>query len=115
VAAGARHTLARKTDGTLWSWGGGLRGVLGDNDNEENNRSSPIQVPGNQWNDVAAGGFSSRARKTDGTLWSWGFNQNGQIGDNTTIPRSSPVQVPGTSWIDISVNTGQSILARKSL
>ena len=48
-----------------------------------------------------------------GTLWSWGFNSQGQLGDNTTFPRSSPVQIPGTSWNDIAHWSG-STLARKA-
>jgi alpha-tubulin suppressor-like RCC1 family protein len=66
------HSLARKTDGTLWSWGSNGSGRLGDG--TIINRSSPVQVPGTQWNDVSGGNQHSLARKTDGTLWSWGAN-----------------------------------------
>ena len=38
------------------------------------------------------------AIKTDGTLWSWGYNHTGQLGHNSTVWRSSPTQVPGTNW-----------------
>jgi alpha-tubulin suppressor-like RCC1 family protein len=48
------------------------------------------------------GSSHSLARKTDGTLWSWGFNGQGRLGDGTIIHRSSPVQVPGTQWNDVS-------------
>jgi len=59
-------------------------------------------VPGTSWNDINLSGRHSLARKTDGTLWSWGYNGAGRLGDGTIIHRSSPVQVPGTSWNDIS-------------
>ena len=44
------------------------------------------------------------ARKLDGTLWSWGRNVYGLIGDNTTIYKSSPIQVPGTTWSCVEAN-----------
>lgn len=109
-------SLARKTDGTLWGWGrntspsvGG--GFLGDNTVIA--RCSPVQIPGTTWNEVAMGCESSAARKTDGTVWTWGDGTRGQIGDNATIHRSSPVQVPGTSWISVNIK-GRTVLARKS-
>ena len=54
------------------------------------------------------------AIKTDGTLWGWGYNYLGQIGDNSTTNKSSPVQIPGTSWSQIS-NGHQSNFGRKSV
>jgi alpha-tubulin suppressor-like RCC1 family protein len=67
------HSLARKTDGTLWAWGAGGGGRLGDN--TIISKSSPVQIPGTAWNDISAGnnGSHSLARKTDGTLWAWGL------------------------------------------
>jgi alpha-tubulin suppressor-like RCC1 family protein len=44
----------------------------------------------------------SLAKKTDGTLWSWGRNSDGQLGQNNTTYFSSPVQIPGTTWSSIS-------------
>ena len=92
--------LASKTDGTLWSWGNNTYGQLGQNDVVI--RSSPIQVPGTQWKAVYQEGNESSgtsyAFKTDGTLWGWGYNDNGQLGQNGRVNRSSPIQVPGTQW-----------------
>ena len=87
-----------KTDGTLWAWGNNAHGGLGDN--SRTNRSSPSQVGGGtDWATVMAGGeYSSAAIKTDGTLWTWGNNAYGQLGDNSVVYKSSPVQVPGTTW-----------------
>lgn len=93
----------------IWSWGSNTYGQLGDG--TVIHRSSPIQVPGTEWNDISSGQCHSLARKTDGTLWSWGRNGEGSLGDDTIIHRSSPVQVPGTQWNDISGTAAS--LARK--
>jgi alpha-tubulin suppressor-like RCC1 family protein len=67
------HTLATKTDGTLWSWGHGAQGALGKGSTF--NSSTPGQVGSlTNWASVSAACTSSRATKTDGTLWVWGSN-----------------------------------------
>jgi len=89
--------MGNKTDGTIWAWGSGSYGKLGQNDNS--NRSSPVQIPGTTWSDNFASGVSqSLAVKTDGTLWTWGRNNGGELGQNDAVKRSSPVQIPGTTW-----------------
>jgi alpha-tubulin suppressor-like RCC1 family protein len=104
VACGNYHTAAIKVDGTLWTWGYNPFGQLGDN--TVTNRSSPVQTTafGTNWSKVACGYGNTSAIKTDGTLWSWGINDNGQLGDNTGTNRSSPVQTVagGTNWKQIS-------------
>jgi alpha-tubulin suppressor-like RCC1 family protein len=96
---GFYHVGAIKTDGTLWLWGRGLNGTIGDNTIA--NRSSPVQTiaGGINWSKVACGPYNTAAIKTDGTLWIWGRN-NGTLGDNTITDRSSPVQTVtgGTNW-----------------
>ena len=99
-----------KTDGTLWAWGHGDNGILAQNNPSNNDRSSPVQIPGTTWKTVLATGGASTvlATKTDGTLWGWGSNLRGQFGNNTSGPGanySSPVQVPGTTW-DRPINVG---------
>lgn len=114
VSSGSTHMMARKSDGTLWAWGRNNAGDLGINlGGNFNNRSSPVQIPGTQWVDIdfASNGI---ARKSDGTLWMWGNNNYGQLGDTTLIQRSSPVQIPGTQWVGVSSGGGSST-ARKSL
>jgi alpha-tubulin suppressor-like RCC1 family protein len=91
--------LATKTDGTLWAWGVGTNGQLGNNNLAD--RSSPIQVPGTQWSKVASGSYGGTALKTDNTLWGWGQNNYGQLAQNNRTQYSSPVQVPGTPWTNI--------------
>jgi len=98
------HTAAIKTDGTLWTWGYNSYGALGDNTGT--NRLTPVTTfaGGTNWKQVACGRLHTAAIKTDGTLWTWGYNYNGQLGDNTTIDRSTPVTTfaGGTNWKQVS-------------
>jgi alpha-tubulin suppressor-like RCC1 family protein len=98
---------AIKTDGTLWTWGVGTSGQLGNN--TITNKSSPVQTVafGTNWKQVSCGNNNIAAIKTDGTLWTWGYNNSGQLGDNTIVNKSSPVQTIafGTNWKQIS-NSG---------
>ena len=95
----ADSQLAMKTDGTLWGWGRNEYGELGVNN--RTNYSSPIQIPGTTWVNITASRAQSTvlATKSDGTLWSWGANQKGILGQNqgpSLQAKSSPVQIPGT-------------------
>jgi len=92
--------MATKTDGTLWQWGYGADGNLGQNENGPGAQlSSPTQVPGTNWSEGhASAQRGSLASKTDGTLWAWGRNTDGVLGQNNTTFYSSPVQIPGTTW-----------------
>ena len=100
---------AIKTDGTLWCWGNNQYGQLGDNSSVIS-RSSPVQTVafGTNWKTAACAGYHMTAIKTDGTLWAWGRNNNGQLGDNTITDRSSPVQTIafGNNWKQTSCSTG---------
>jgi alpha-tubulin suppressor-like RCC1 family protein len=105
VSAGNPHTAAIKTDGTLWLWGLSSNGRLGNND-QVTDHSSPVQTvsTGNNWKQVEICA-SSASVKTDGTLWLWGDNEMGQLGNSSTINRSSPVQTvsTGTNWKQVSL------------
>ena len=94
--------VAIKTDGTLWSWGYNNFGQLGQNSPAPSKRSSPVQVPGTTWSSIAGTRFGIAATKTDGTLWNWGYNHHGQLGQNQSggnFSISSPVQVGSdTNW-----------------
>jgi len=104
VACGRDHTAAIKTDGTLWSWGRNSYGALGDN--TITHKSSPVQTIafGINWKQVDCGSYHTAAIKTDGTLWCWGYNNSGQLGDNTVAHKSSPIQTIayGTNWKQVS-------------
>ena len=105
IRLGGSVTVATKTDGTLWSWGMSNNGRDGRNMNSgtPGRRSSPCQIgSGTDWNWAASGEKYCVATKTDGTLWSWGYNNMGMLGQNDTTQRSSPVQIPGTNWSRVS-------------
>ncbi len=95
VSAGAFHTLALKSDRTVWAWGRADYGRLGTGQTT-GVRLTPQQIAG--FTDVvaiAAGADHSLAVKADGSVWSWGRNDQGQVGDGTTTDRATPVQVIG--------------------
>jgi len=104
VSGGGNYIAAIKTDGTLWTWGRNNQGQLGDN--TTTNRSTPVTTfaGGSNWKQVGGGSFHTTAIKTDGTLWTWGFNYYGQLGDNTTTNRSTPVTTfaGGSNWKQVS-------------
>jgi len=97
--------LTTKTDGTLWVWGAGSHGMLAQNNDTA--YSSPKQVPGTTWNSgkgkLSGGGQHAAAIKTDGTLWMWGVNEYGMLGQNSLVKYSSPIQIPG-SWSEVGCN-----------
>jgi alpha-tubulin suppressor-like RCC1 family protein len=106
VSSGERHTTAIKTDGTLWTWGLGNNGRLG-NGVTAGNRSTPITTfsGGNNWKQVSSGGYHIAAIKTDGTLWVWGAGSDGRLGNGvTTGSISTPVTTfaGGNNWKQVS-------------
>jgi YD repeat-containing protein len=99
------HTIAVKTDSTVWAWGANWDGQLGDGTTTD--RSTPVQVSGlADVSAIAGGGSHTIALKTDGTVWAWGYNWHGQLGDGTTTDSSLPVQVSGLA--DVSAIAGGS-------
>ncbi|MCU6710970.1 Ig-like domain-containing protein [Paenibacillus sp. J5C_2022] len=100
VSAGSFHSLALKADGTVWSWGDNTHGQLGNGTVQST--SLPVQVTGedsvlDQVIAIAAGEYHSVALRADGTVWTWGHNEAGSLGDGTFLNRLSPVQVAGES------------------
>lgn len=99
VSAGTGFTIAIKENNTLWAWGYNVLGALGTS-GAGSYVSSPVQVGAlTNWLTVSSGYNYNLAIKTDGTLWSWGKNDVGQLGDGTQTNRNSPVQIgSGTDW-----------------
>ena len=96
--------LAIKTNGTLWAWGNNFYGEVGLGAGDTTNRSSPTQVGTNtNWSLIKNGQYQNAAIKTDGTLWTWGYNNYGQLGNNSMNTIYSPTQVgSATNWRSIN-------------
>lgn len=105
VAVSYGHTLAVRNDGTLWAWGDNSAGQLGIGTTNTSAQLTPVQVgTATTWQRVAAAGQHSAALRTDGSLWLWGGNGSGQLGDGTTTNRLLPTQLnPGTTWQAITL------------
>jgi hypothetical protein len=104
VSGGNIHTAVIKTDGTLWIWGNGYNGRLGNA--STTNVSTPITTfaGGTNWKQVSSGGYHTAAIKTDGTLWIWGSGSGGKLGNNTTVDTSTPITTfaGGNNWKQVS-------------
>ena len=104
VAIGEKHCIGTKTDGTIWGWGFGDDGCLAQASSPYY-YSSPVQLgTDTTWSgEIYAGKNSSGALKTDGTLWTWGINNQGNLGLNDTSTTTSPRQVgTNTTWKTIA-------------
>jgi alpha-tubulin suppressor-like RCC1 family protein len=113
VAAGEVHSLALTMDGTVWAWGSNGAGQLGDGSpsyvaSGTFMRATPGPVPSlSTVTAIAAGNSHSLALRDDGTVWAWGYNYDGQLGDGTGMTRNTPVQVPGLTGV-IAIGAGNS-------
>jgi alpha-tubulin suppressor-like RCC1 family protein len=104
---GAHHTIALKSDGTIWSWGYNQNGELGDGTNID--RLSAVQetTKSIEWRTLDAGGWFNLAIKQDNTLWAWGHNDMAQFGDGSDIfthsSSTTPIKVSSVKqWSKIS-------------
>lgn len=105
VSARASFTMALRNDGTLWLWGRGNYGQLGQGNT--NSQSSPVAVAGTNWSKIGVSAGAAAAIKTDGTLWLWGVNSYGKLGLGDSTQRNSPVQLgTGTDWASLSKTGG---------
>jgi alpha-tubulin suppressor-like RCC1 family protein len=108
-SAGLRHGAGIRSDGSLWGWGQNGNGQTGQGSAFNNPPvSTPVPVSaGSTWQSLSAGQEFTLAIRTDGTLWAWGLNNVGQLGDGTTVTRPAPVQV-GTdaNWLRVSAGVG---------
>ncbi len=94
IAAGACSAYALLRNGTVWAWGNGEYGELGDG--EYSTRSVPVQVKGlSDVEQVAAGGAMAYALERNGSLWAWGDDAYGQLGNDSLFSRDLPVRVLG--------------------
>lgn len=121
VSMGMRHSAGVQVDGTLWTWGWNDVGQLGSGNN------SPVDIPqqvgfDNDWSvAVASGSFDvvlntngkhTAAIKADGTLWTWGGNDHGQLGDGTLVDRNTPAQVGTDTWVAVQCGALHTVALR---
>src|SRR5438876_1152893 len=117
VAIGDSHGVILASDGSLWTWGGDAFGwqVLGLGTNIRTQACLRRIGTETNWVNIAVGGSTTLAVKSDGTLWAWGENLSGQLGDGTTArDRASPVRsVPGTDWKQVATAGPHSVALKK--
>ncbi len=100
VSAGADHVVALGSDGTVWTWGSNSVGQLGLGTTAQRTVPGPNRVPG--LTDIVAidaGAYHTVALKSDGSLWAWGHNIGGEVGDGTRTDRFAPTRVTGLDGV----------------
>ncbi|MGA0120183.1 MAG: RCC1 domain-containing protein [Methylophilaceae bacterium] len=104
ISCGFVATAAIKTDGSLWIWGRGAEGQLGNFANTTRNTPVTTFIGGNDWKQVSIANKHIGAIKTDGSLWLWGAGNNGQLGNLVTGNRNTPVTTfaGGNDWKQVS-------------
>ncbi len=103
IAASTQHTCAVATDGGLWCWGVDDWGQLGIAGADPGAVEVPAHVGSNAWTAVATGNRDSCAIRDDGTLWCWGANVYGTLGDGTNTSENIPIQVgAATGWTSVA-------------
>ena len=118
VSAGESHTVAIRSDDTLWAWGLNDSGQLGIGN--RNNQDVPVKVGSATWKAVSAGGSHTVAIHSDDTLWAWGYNRYGQLGlgDNGVASleakgvdtnRDVPVKVGSATWKGVSAGGSHTV------
>ena len=111
IAAGHDHALAIRQDGSLWVWGKNDLGQLGLGTYDDIAHPKPTRIgTGTNWVAVAAGANHSLALKADGSLWAWGYNYYGQVGQQTPgALQITPIQVGGTGWAAVAAGGDYSL------
>jgi len=120
AAAGYDFFAALKRDGTVWAWGGNRFGQIGDGtgagkDYEQAGRKLPVQIgTDTNWVMVAARVFRATALKSDGSLWAWGWNIYGELGDGTYEPRNAPVRIgKENDWTSVFVGNNHTLAIKR--
>lgn len=109
IAAAVNHSVALKSNGTLWAWGDRRYGQVGDGyTNIPSHIFSPITTPiqigmDSNWISIATGHRHSLGIRSDGTLWTWGYNVSGQLGDGTNSINNVPTKIGlSNNWVEIA-------------
>ena len=105
IAAGQYHSMVRKIDGSVWAWGQNTYGQVGNANAGDKKVPNWVGLPGaplNAANSIAAGWNHNLAVKSDLSVASWGYNSEGQLGDNTTTNRTLPITVKDLNNLDLT-------------
>jgi alpha-tubulin suppressor-like RCC1 family protein len=116
IAPGGSHTCATGTNGTLWCWGDGGAGQLGIGNHTYQDRPRQVTTPAlGGWARVTAGEAHTCATRTGGTLWCWGYNDNGELGvgnlANQDLPRQVTTPAPG-GWASVTAGYAHTCATR---
>lgn len=123
ISAGYEHTCGIKTDSTLYCWGFNYEGELGDGTfKNDSNKFTPVKIGNDTWIEIATGYGHTCGVKTDNTLYCWGRNDTGQIGDGTSCQDSSincadrnvPTKISDDTWLEVAAGTFHSCAIKKS-
>lgn len=114
ISCGYQHVVARKSNGTIWTWGSNAQNQLGDS-TFTSPRTYPSRIgSASNWSLVRCGQYHTMGIRSNGSLWGWGSNSNGAIGDSTIITKKYPVRVgTDSSWLDITCGYTFSIGLKK--
>jgi alpha-tubulin suppressor-like RCC1 family protein len=93
IATGGFHTCVIKNDGTPWCWGDNESGQVGDGTFTTRTLPVPITPPASPFVEISGGEYHTCARAIDNSIWCWGDNEYGKLGDGTTTNRASPTLV----------------------
>ncbi len=115
VSAGYDYAFAIKNDGTLWFAGYNGYGALGNGHHDYSAHPQFVQVGTDTWRAVSAGEYHTLAIKTDGTLWAWGDNEDGELGQGDTTDRYQPTQIAtDTDWQTVSAGAYHSLAIKRN-
>ena len=107
ISSGQYHSMALKSDGSVWAWGNDTYGQLGNGTTAPNSLSPQQVIDLSNVIAISAGASHSVALRNDGTVWAWGYNGRGEVGDSTSSHRYSPVQVVGLTNVS-AISAGNS-------
>lgn len=117
IASNLINTIAIKTNGTLWMWNDTIKGAKTTKQKQpKDDEISPVQIGNNKdWAFVASGGKHNAALKLDGSLWTWGYNNEGQLGLSDTISRTMPVSIiSDPDWLRVACGDVHTIAIKKN-
>ena len=106
ISGGFYHTCAIKTDGSLWCWGDNSNGQLGTGNTTAVRVPTQIIVPTARWSAVTTGHAHTCGLQSDGTLWCWGDNSDGQLGTAQETLMPAQVNVSVSTWKNVSAGDG---------